>query len=309
MADGKWISGLQATTPLVEAARRVLKIRLGVVRDYLPLVLHEADKDPEHVHQLRVGTRRAAAALRIFADCLPNKAFQRVRKTLRRLRRAAGQARDWDVFVMELGARLTKAPARQKPGLDFLLGYAFAQREAAQTHLRQTAPDKPIDQLIAETLSAIRAPDKTHSQLRDLACPLVGELIQDLEKAAARNLERYDRLHQVRILGKRLRYAMEVVESCFDPPFREEYYPAVEQMQEILGRANDSHVAGQRLTALSKQLKASRPAEWKRWQAGIEELRQFHRQRLPEQRRLFEQWWGDWEKSGAGEALRALVKN
>ena len=63
MAEGKWISDLMATTPLADAARLTLGVRLEVVRDYLQQALHQADKDPEYVHQLRVGTRRAVAAL------------------------------------------------------------------------------------------------------------------------------------------------------------------------------------------------------------------------------------------------------
>src|SRR5712692_8244692 len=98
MADGKWISDLKASTPLVDAARRVLTIRLEVVRDYLGLALREADKDPEYVHQLRVGTRRAGAAVEIFSLCLPDRVYTKARKQLRRIRRAAGAARDWDVF-------------------------------------------------------------------------------------------------------------------------------------------------------------------------------------------------------------------
>jgi len=64
---GRWISDLKATTPVAAAARHVLTVRLGVVRDQLPFALHEADKDPEHVHRFRVGTRRARAALDSFA--------------------------------------------------------------------------------------------------------------------------------------------------------------------------------------------------------------------------------------------------
>src|SRR5690349_24128611 len=98
MAGGKWISDLTSDTPVADAARHALTVRLDVVREYLPLALHEADKDPEHVHQLRVGTRRARAALDIFALCLPQKAYKSAKKLLRGLRRAAGEARDWDVF-------------------------------------------------------------------------------------------------------------------------------------------------------------------------------------------------------------------
>ena len=83
LASGKWITELKATTPVADAARHVLTVRLEVVRDYLPLALQQADKDPEHVHQLRVGTRRARAALDIFACCLPLKVYNGARKHLR----------------------------------------------------------------------------------------------------------------------------------------------------------------------------------------------------------------------------------
>ena len=80
------ISDLTAETPVADAARHALTVRLEVVRDYLPLALHEAEKDPEHVHQLRVGTRRARAALDIFSFCLPQKAYRTAKKALRGLR-------------------------------------------------------------------------------------------------------------------------------------------------------------------------------------------------------------------------------
>ena len=57
MAEGKWIADLTAATPIADAARRVLALRLELVRDVLPAAQHRADKDPEHVHQLRVATR------------------------------------------------------------------------------------------------------------------------------------------------------------------------------------------------------------------------------------------------------------
>src|SRR5690242_19716355 len=99
MPEGKWIPGLTPETPVVDAARRTLAARLAVVRHYLPLAAEHADKDIENVHQLRVATRRTAAALRMFAMCLPQKRAKTARKQLRRLRRAAGDARDWDVFL------------------------------------------------------------------------------------------------------------------------------------------------------------------------------------------------------------------
>src|SRR4051812_43428548 len=102
--DGKWFAHVRPDMPVAKAARHVLQLRLQVVAYYLPRALDESEKDPENVHQLRVATRRAGAALRIFRHCLPAKIFKRARKRLRRLRRAAGEVRDWDVFLDRLKA-------------------------------------------------------------------------------------------------------------------------------------------------------------------------------------------------------------
>jgi CHAD domain-containing protein len=306
-----------------------LTVRLEVVRDFLPLALKEPDKDPEHVHQLRVGTRRAGAALDIFAVCLPERAYKTARKQLRQISRAAGAARDWDVFLLALtqrrpGKRVRPAKGKgsdpsfpqrgrkPQPGIDFLVGYAFAERLAAQEHLEEANAKFPFDfdRLLAETVAAVhrprsRPPPRT---LIDLARPLLSGLLKELDQAAARDLMDYDNLHQVRIAGKRLRYAMEVFAECFDPPFREQLYPAVEEMQEILGRANDSHVAMQRLGALRDRIRAKLPGQWKRFKPGIERLLRHHQQRLPEERERFLEWWKCWQESGTETAMAGLLK-
>jgi CHAD domain-containing protein len=313
MADGKWITGLHASTPLADAARRVLTVRLEVVRDYLGLALREPDKDPEHVHQLRVGTRRAGAAVEIFSVCLPDKVYKAARKRLKRLRRAAGEARDWDVFLITLAETLQRKNNRCRAGLDFLTGYALSRRTTAQTHLDEASPDYPFafDRFLARTITAIGEPeDRSHTRtLLGLAAPLLNTLLGDLEQAAEADLTDYGRLHRVRILGKRLRYAMEVFADCFPPQFRHEFYPAVEEMQDILGRANDSYVASQRLQALGLKLQAAQPEDWKRFQPGIEGLLHFHQKRLPEERQHFLAWWRRWQRSGRGDRFTALFRS
>jgi CHAD domain-containing protein len=144
-------------------------------------------------------------------------------------------------------------------------------------------------------------------KLCDAARPRLAWLLRELQTAAAGNLEEYEHLHQVRILGKRLRYAMEIFACCFDDSFTDQHYPMVEEMQEILGAANDSHVACQRLALVRGMLKTAHPAQWKRFKAGIEGLLRFHQRQLPQQRRKFERWWERWQKSGAGAALTAMV--
>jgi CHAD domain-containing protein len=308
VANGKWITGLTPDLPAADAARHVLTVRLEGVRDYLPGALHKADEDVEYVHQLRVSTRRAGAALRIFRAFLPDRAHRAAKKALRRLRQAAGAARDWDVFLTGLHERVQEARAGEQPGLDCLLGYVIACRSAAQAQLQQSSPAHLADfeRLLAETVAAVQEP--SHSEtLLDLAQPMLLGLLRELDEAAAGNLEDYGHLHQVRIVGKRLRYAMEVFADCFAPPFREEMYPAVEAMQEILGRANDSHVAAQRLAAFRTHVRGKAPAEWKRLRPGVEGLLRFHQRRLPQERKRFLKWWKDWQASSGEAALQGML--
>jgi CHAD domain-containing protein len=311
MADGKWIPDLMPDTPVADAARRALSVRLEVVRDNLPPALEQADKDPEYVHQLRVGTRRAAAALEIFAPCLPDKAYRAARRQLRRIRRAAGAARDGDVFLLGLGSPEAQRE-RWQPAWDFLIGHTIAERAAAQEQLRAASPNHPFDfeRLLAETIAAIHKPhmDSPIRTLLDLALPLLNGLLKQLHEAAAGDLNDYEHLHRVRIIGKRLRYAMEIFANCFAPAFKDTLYVAVEEMQEILGRANDSHVAVGRLQTLRDRLRLVRPADYRRHRQGIDGLIRRHRERVPQERDRFLEWWKKWQESGSEADFAALVQ-
>ena len=63
-----------------------------VVRTGLATLL--ADSDIENVHRLRVSTRRAVAAIKLYRDWLPRKELRWMRKRLKKIRRAAGVARE-----------------------------------------------------------------------------------------------------------------------------------------------------------------------------------------------------------------------
>jgi CHAD domain-containing protein len=312
MADGKWIDGLQPDMPWSVAAELVLGIRLRTVHKCLRPALHESWSDPEHVHQLRVATRRADAALRIFRVCLPSRLYKAARDRLRNLRRAAGEARDQDVLLLALEARQAEVSTAEQPGVDFLIAYALGQRVAAQDRLLAVglAEEAGLCHFLDQVVDSIRLPDavSAESPLIDLARPLLTERLQRLHRAASGDLTDYGQLHQVRIAGKRLRYAMEVFADCFAPVFRENFYPQVEQMQEILGRANDSHVAGGRLRALEERLQGGWFAVWLRVQAGIEGLLRYHEDRLPEERERFLAWWQDWTRAEGETGLLAQTR-
>lgn len=310
MAGSRWISDLTGATPVAGAARRVLTLRLGAVRGYLGLALVEPGKNPEHVHQLRVSTRRAGAALRIFAACLPEARVRRVRRRVRRVRRAAGSARDWDIFRLALPQAAPFRRRRHSAAATFLYGYATGQRIAGQRELAEAGAGYPFawDRLVANTLAAVRTPESGPGTLGRLAVPIVASFMEAFDEVAAGDLRQDAHLHQVRIAGKRLRYAMEIFADCFEPAFRDVLYPAVEEMQEILGYFNDSRVACQHLNDLAALPLEEVGRRARPIRAGIQALREYHAENLERERDHFHQWWQQWRALGDRAQLTVLLK-
>jgi CHAD domain-containing protein len=250
-----------------------------------------------------VATRRAAAALQTFADLLPAKLRRRTAKALRCLRRAAGAARDADVFLDTLrGWSVNQSPAA-RPGLHFLLGHFFALRQAAQITLENVIMAALADPL-PDLERKVHGGDET---LGERAVCVLTDLLHDLTAAARTNLEDYERLHRVRILGKRLRYALELFIDCFAAPVREQVYSQVEIMQDILGLANDSQQTSLRVEVLSGDIRRTHPGLWDLFRVGLEDLRAYHLRRLKEQRAAFAEWWHRWEALRPAELLSRVT--
>lgn len=305
MADGKWIPGLSVETPVVDAAQKVLHLRLKTLRQAANLAVTAADKDVEHVHQLRVATRRASAALRLFAECLPSKKQRTLKRRIRAIRRAAGDARDWDVFWANLSEWAAKRPAADKPGLDVLRGVAFAARERSQKSMRDVAELAPDPN---DSFEDLQVPSEW-TTLGPFALDALTQMKVEFDQTLSATRADFAQLHQVRIFGKRLRYAFEVFADCFAPPFRARIYPSIEALQEILGDANDSHVAVNRLVEIRDRLKAAHPSDWTRLRPGIERWLQFHRRRLPQARRRFIQWRKRWLAAAHDLSILLLSSN
>src|SRR5262245_39449797 len=89
-AASKWIDDVPCELTADRAAHHVLTLRLDVAIKLAKGVDGKAVKSPEYVHQLRVATRRATAALSAFRFLLPDSVFKKTRKRLRRVRRVAG---------------------------------------------------------------------------------------------------------------------------------------------------------------------------------------------------------------------------
>ncbi len=98
-SNHRWILDVPSRSTVREVADRTIRLRIAAVTHFLPLAAAHADEDIEYVHQLRVATRRAVAAIRLYQSWLPAKRRRRLCRLLKQIRRAAGEARDCDVLL------------------------------------------------------------------------------------------------------------------------------------------------------------------------------------------------------------------
>ncbi len=97
---------------LEDVAVRSLDSRLQPVMYYVPQAANHAESDLENVHQMRVWSRRATAALSLYEELLPKRRRKWIIAQLKAIRRAGNDARDADVFAMRLAEDTQHAAAR-----------------------------------------------------------------------------------------------------------------------------------------------------------------------------------------------------
>ena len=124
----QWILDVSPDYATRVVAARTIKSRLSAVRRCLPLAAHNPE-DPENVHQLRVWSRRATAALKLYAKLLPRHRSASMKKHVKQIRRTANDVCDLDVLIQRLES------LKSNPAVDNWLGDARRERKAVQRPL------------------------------------------------------------------------------------------------------------------------------------------------------------------------------
>ena len=281
--SGKWIEDLTPNMPASKAARKTLKRRFRPVMKWLADAAQSADESTEHVHQLRVAVRRAMAALHGYAELLPAKKAAKIEKRLGQIRKRAGDARDFDVLIERFGA-LDDAP-HWRP----LVRRFEELREEAQrpiVKLYHKLKTKDFARRLRKTAKRIETGDDAQqTTLLQWARLGLSRGVEAFFAAGAADLNDVALLHQFRIEGKHLRYAMEYFGCAFGPTLRSEIYPEIEKLQVVLGEVYD-HV--------------SAIAHFETWNAEwddaelrslLEQRLAFERDALHSAKQEFFRWW------------------
>jgi triphosphatase len=280
-SEDKAERGFAHLTGMAPAPRRARAPKLsedGCVDDVLAAVLGDAlaqisanrtpalaGDDPEGVHQLRVGLRRARSVLALFEALVPAAPSHALREELRWLAGELGPARDLDVLLEGLLEPLVRL--RPDDGaLKRLRDEAVTARSAAYAQAREALVSPRYARLALvlgrfctaggwreQPLSPASA--RLFAPAREEGARLLSRR-HDRVLAGGRDLESKSaaELHALRIRLKKLRYASEFVGGLFPGRRTRRFIRRVARLQDVLGNLHDGTVAEELLAALLARL-------------------------------------------------------
>jgi CHAD domain-containing protein len=234
----------------------VLQCEIEALLGYLPLV---RDGDVEGVHGARVMTRKLREALPLFARSFPDD-VQRLRRLVKRAGRRLGRVRELDVMEAELTRRAGRMPLAQ-PAIAAAKAMLERRRTAARRRLVKTLDSLRLDRRNQLRLQHRR--DWWHpfdetlaTGWRALLRARIAKRADNLSRAIDRAGGVYfpNRLHDVRIAAKRLRYAAELAGAgglwhC------EDAVADLKRTQDTLGRLHDAEMLLKAVDKLGRKAK------------------------------------------------------
>lgn len=209
-----------------------------------------ADKDPEPLHQMRVGTRRLRTALQVFdrAIIIPKTATA---KRIGSLSKVLGQLRDLDVQTAALQTQYRPdLPETEQRSLDDVITKlqkercsAFLDVEEALTRSRYHQLKNAYEAWIEQPRYTVLASQPLRLFIPDLLSPLLATLLLHagwLVQTDASDMAN-ESLHDLRKACKHVRYQTEFFVSFYGEAFQT-WIDDVKTIQSKLGTVHDNQV-------------------------------------------------------------------
>jgi len=247
--------GLEADDSMAEAARKTLYFHLQRMLYHEPGT--RQGKDIEELHDMRVATRRMRAAFDVFGKYLDPEQVTPFIKDLRRTGRALGAVRDLDVFWEKTQHYLDTLPSDRQAGLEPLRIVWEAERQRDRKQMLAYL-DSERYQKFKETFGEFlqtpgagalpvlsRQNEPLPHRLRHVVPVAVYQRL-----AAVRAYDEWvtgsnvplERLHQLRIAAKGLRYTLEYFREVLSPDSKKTI-DQIKTLQDHLGDLQDAVVA------------------------------------------------------------------
>src|SRR5512132_411965 len=210
--------------------------------------------DPEGVHEMRVLSRRMRSAISDFQSHLQKPALPA--RKIRTIARTLGTVRDEDVALAALEELKTRAPDEMVEGIERLVEERRARQAAARAELMRAISTTAIRSFRAEFQTQLRTlttvkPKTTPGQaiteapltFRQVGARAISGRLKDF-RASVRSIYfpfAIEEIHELRIMAKRLRYAVELFRFCWGEDLNE-IAKEIATMQTSLGELHDCDV-------------------------------------------------------------------
>lgn len=203
-----------------------------------------ASGNPEAVHQTRVGIRRLRAAFSLFGDRVADARSPVYRAEWKAVASALGPARDLHVLIerVETAARESGVDAAE------LLRHLHGKRAAATREAQATLAGAPFQHLLigfAEWLE--RGLPRDPEPIAQFAVKVLSRRRRKIARARPIGRLADEALHDLRIKGKKLRYAAEFFAALYPGDHAREdrraFARAIGKLQDHLGSVHDLAVA------------------------------------------------------------------
>ena len=231
-------------TTRANASELLIRQRLGALRRALPLA---EGGDVNGVHQARVATRRLREALPLITR---GSRGRKLARTVRRLTQGLGPVRELDVALLML-EEIARSKDIPRGGVSCLQQVVREERRLLHRDMLRALERANVDKLTKKAVAAARARDASAAGHPRTRTPLQ---LDGARKRAARRAEALraaienaagiylpDRLHEVRIAVKKLRYSMEIVRELSASRAVARIL-ALKRAQDLLGRMHDLEV-------------------------------------------------------------------
>jgi triphosphatase len=204
-------------------------------------------RDPEGIHQLRVGLRRLRALVNAYRDALAPAAHEFLSRELRWLQQELNPARDWDVFI---ATTLEPITARM-PGLEACLAAAKELRDLAQERAKTTLASPRYTAFLLRcyhwlaTGAWAAAETGLHDRpVAEFAAAMLQRRHRRLRKFGGKRADLPETdLHRLRLMAKKQRYIADFFREIYPRKATGRYIAALAEIQDVLGSLNDALVS------------------------------------------------------------------
>jgi CHAD domain-containing protein len=315
---GKRIEGVDCSAPAEDMIRLVLRAQVTAMCALRKQALNWTD--PEGVHDMRVLSRRLRSAIADFEPYLRKTRLPLTR--LRTIARSLGHVRDEDVALAALEKLKAETHGVVAQGLEILINERQLRRDKARSDLKKAIRHSAIAELLDEFESRLSGPTLSPEKplalteappaptFRGIGARVIRARLKELQATSPHIYFPSDNkeLHELRILTKGLRYAVESFAVCWGQDMRA-IAKEIAQLQTSLGELHDCDVWLAELgTRLKRSARRGRtdPDHVRTTAACTWLLRHFARVRTEHYREALGRWQ-QWQADGFLNSLTSLI--